>query len=1262
MVKIKKIFSASGTAVILGLTSLVASGILVHPALAETITSSETAKPRQLVPYPRDAIEDQVFYFVMPDRFADGTVDNNQGDPDDPMASGGFDPADKGMYHGGDIKGLTDKLDYIEGMGVTAIWLTPILKNKAVQGDSAGYHGYWTLDFTRLDPHLGTNEEMKAFIKAAHARGIKVFFDIIANHTADVIKFEECHNPDGSYKEGLNSCEYKSLAQLAAGDRYTPFIPEGEEHAKAPGWLNDPKYYHNQGDSTFSGENSLNGDFFGLDDLDTENPEVVTGMINIYKSLISEWKPDGFRIDTVKHVNPEFWQAFAPAIIEHAREEVGIKDFSLFGEVYSADPKELSFFTTTGKIPSVLDFGFQAAASGVVATNADVGVLEELFANDDLYNDADSSANQLLTFLGNHDMGRLGRMLREGGATSDADLLARYRLANALMFFSRGVPVIYYGDEQGFTGDGGDKDAREDFFSSKVDSYNDNDLIGTEASTADDNFDESHPLYQSIAQLSDLYKANPVLRHGIQMARPNSDDSGKVLTFSRFDLQTGTEYLLAFNFASSEKKVTSPAAASGYESVRGGEPTMSDGKLEMTLPAMDFVIVKATGIAPSPVATPTLSGVEDGATVAGMLELTVDAPELKELTLPQYQVSFEASRNGGDYETLAVDNNAPYRLFWDTTGLKDGTEVTLRASMSNLTDAAKSAEVSFTVDSRSPRVNLVYENADALPTAVIYDSDGGVLLATDTDPAHATFTTHFNWGQTPTRILVFTDLGDEQRGAKVEKPVALDRNLVMKMAHEDQDGNFAATIYLNSKGEVSDSDNQSGETRELLTLKDGGNPPLPADVNVRGGFNGWGTNPLRYTGNGTYESDVFAREGLTEYKFGDATWGKINLGAPMTSQGLTSGTNPGNLKQSFDSDGNHKFTLLVGTDSEGQRYLLHTVAADFGPFREPLYLHGTFSESGDGRLFAFDGERYRTEVPLPPGRYELKPADHAGDRTLGSELKLETPGEGLSVEQGEDKIILAVDIEANYLFEINHDGGAYHLKVIQASRPGEDLPPFGDTPIFVRGEITGDTLMSYQGDGIYEALVVLDPDNAAWGDDDVSAFKVGDANWSSVNLGAAGDGSAEPGVTAPLKQGSDTNLTYAAPEGVYKVSVDASDSGAPTLSLISVGKDYAVVHYARKDGDYDGWGLHAWGDIVQGFAPEWKTPLALRGKDDFGRFAVVPMTASSKLGFIVHKGDDKNTPADLFFTPSAEHREIWILQGDATIYDSEAAARAATAE
>ena len=107
----------------------------------------------------------------------------------------GLDPTDKGFYHGGDIKGITGKLDYLKDLGVTSVWMTPSFKNKPVQGTgadaSAGYHGYWITDFTQIDPHLGTNDDLKTLIAKAHAKGIKVFFDIITNHTADVIQSTE---------------------------------------------------------------------------------------------------------------------------------------------------------------------------------------------------------------------------------------------------------------------------------------------------------------------------------------------------------------------------------------------------------------------------------------------------------------------------------------------------------------------------------------------------------------------------------------------------------------------------------------------------------------------------------------------------------------------------------------------------------------------------------------------------------------------------------------------------------------------------------------------------------------------------------------------------------------------------------------------------------------------------------------------------------------------------------------------------------------
>src|SRR3954454_1453739 len=146
----------------------------------------------------RPALTDQNFYFVMADRFENGSKANDLGGlPNDRLVSG-FDPTATGFYHGGDLKGLIRRLNYIKGLGTTAIWLTPIFKNKAVQledGPSAGYHGYWITDFTQIDPHLGTNQDLADLVRGAHARGMKVFFDIIANHTADVIQYREGARP-----------------------------------------------------------------------------------------------------------------------------------------------------------------------------------------------------------------------------------------------------------------------------------------------------------------------------------------------------------------------------------------------------------------------------------------------------------------------------------------------------------------------------------------------------------------------------------------------------------------------------------------------------------------------------------------------------------------------------------------------------------------------------------------------------------------------------------------------------------------------------------------------------------------------------------------------------------------------------------------------------------------------------------------------------------------------------------------------------------
>ena len=375
-----------------------------------TVTAADRSLARASL---RASLTRERFYFLMADRFANGSTANDRGGLTGGRLETGLDPTDKGFYHGGDLKGVTQKLDYIKGLGTTAIWLTPSFKNRPVQGSgenaSAGYHGYWITDFTQIDPHLGTNADMKALVDQAHRKGMKVFFDIITNHTADVIQPAE---PGSHPYRSKADHPYRTADGTPFDDRdflgksfpdldpkvsfpYEPTLPQpGDADVKVPAWLNDVELYHNRGETTYSGENSTYGDFSGLDDLFTERPEVVAGMTDIFKTWV-DLGIDGFRIDTVKHVNTEFWQEFSPAVLEHAQQQ-GNDDFFMFGEVYDADPAFMSTYTTTGKLAATLDFGFQNAAQQFARGGATTG-LRDLYAGDDWYTDPDSNAYQLPT-------------------------------------------------------------------------------------------------------------------------------------------------------------------------------------------------------------------------------------------------------------------------------------------------------------------------------------------------------------------------------------------------------------------------------------------------------------------------------------------------------------------------------------------------------------------------------------------------------------------------------------------------------------------------------------------------------------------------------------------------------------------------------------------------------------------------------------------------------------------------------------------------
>ncbi len=585
------------------------------PAVAQVDVAEVRARPAT----------DEMIYFVLPDRFANGDPANDRGGLKGGRLQTGYDPAAKGFFHGGDLAGLTKRLDYIEGLGVTAIWFAPIFKNKPVQGpageESAGYHGYWVTDFTRVDPHFGTNAEFKAFVDAAHARGMKVYMDIITNHSADVIRYADGDAADYEYRSladypysrrggvdgpainpgfmGDDIATQNNWAKLTDPRfAYTPVVPKGEEAVKVPAWLNDPIYYHNRGNSDFAGESSLYGDFSGLDDLATEHPRVVAGFIDIYGDWIDDYGIDGFRIDTARHVNPEFWQAFVPAMQARAKAR-GIPNFHIFGEVFidAVDPGALAWHTRAGGLPSVLDFGFARAAIDAVSGTKGTDQFVRLFKGDALYQGGAEAALELPTFLGNHDMGRFAMFVQQANPdASETELLQRAMLGHSLLLTLRGVPTIYYGDEQGFVSDGGDQLAREDMFASKVAVYNDNDLIGTDATTAAANFNVEHPLYRHIAALAAIRQATPALSRGTTTVRASSDKPG-LLAVSRFDPDSGREVVLAFN--TSAKPLSANIAidmkSAGFTALYGDCPAQpaAPGSLFLTLPAFGTIICQA---------------------------------------------------------------------------------------------------------------------------------------------------------------------------------------------------------------------------------------------------------------------------------------------------------------------------------------------------------------------------------------------------------------------------------------------------------------------------------------------------------------------------------------------------------------------------------------------------------------------------------------------------------------------------------------------
>ncbi len=336
--------------------------------------------------------KEQVIYFPITDRFHDGNPDNNfLVDKEHPAG-----------FWGGDLKGLTKKLDYIKSTGATSIWLSPLADNtdEFKIGDYHGYghHGYWINDHYSVEPHQGDLSDAKKLVEEAHSRGMKVILDVVLNHVG----------PDH------------------------PFASDPEKR----------DWFHNYGgiDDWDDQEQLERGDLGGLPDLKQSNPETYDYLLENTLWWIQETGVDGIRLDAVKHIEKDFWSRFVPEI----KERSGKEDLFVMGEVFHGDPNYVADYQRAG-VDYVFDLPLYYTMAETFGQGQSMRRIGERLAQDSLYPEPD----KLVTVLDNHDLPRFLSQARDS-FPGEAD--KRLKQALAFQMTVRGVPSIYYGTEAGFKG------------------------------------------------------------------------------------------------------------------------------------------------------------------------------------------------------------------------------------------------------------------------------------------------------------------------------------------------------------------------------------------------------------------------------------------------------------------------------------------------------------------------------------------------------------------------------------------------------------------------------------------------------------------------------------------------------------------------------------------------------------------------------------------------------------------------------------------
>jgi glycosidase len=628
------------------------SSVVATLACLVFATGAVAASPS--TPSDQVGLSKELIYFVFPDRYLNGDTSNDK--------FAGYDPRDTAFFHGGDLKGLTgtcsagdNGLARIKKLGFTAVWVTPLVVQQKPTPYGAGYHGYWGVDFLNVDPHLGTKEEMVAFSECAKKLGLKLILDVVTNHTGDVIQYKE--------KEA--------------------FLPSDMVNAKNPAWLNDLSNYHNVGDmNSCWGEGSCMqlGDFYGLDDIATEKAVVYNGWADVYGKWIKDYGISGFRVDTARHVDDNFFKNWSPQI-NAAAQSVGINDFTIFGEVWDVNPINLMNYIRRNKIQTVLDFPFQRSAAEFASGYSDATTIENLFAYDDLYTTATTSASNMVTFLGNHDMGRAGKIIESKRINPAAELLPRTLLGHSLMYLTRGIPSVYYGDEVGMTGTGSGSDqlARQDMFSTKVNIWKTEKRIGSSPIGTGNAFDitEKHPIAIHLKALANLRAANPGLSNATMQIRYAKD---YLLAISKKDDVENREYVVAFNNSNKAIKATINTATSkgGWKLIMGKSSFKAAGeKVTITVPALSTVVLKANQkIDKTEVKVGKISSKLDFLTGYYETKASVTTKDLAKVTF------FSRTASDLPWSSMGTDTNFPYIVYVDPLEY-EGKSVQIKAEVIN---------------------------------------------------------------------------------------------------------------------------------------------------------------------------------------------------------------------------------------------------------------------------------------------------------------------------------------------------------------------------------------------------------------------------------------------------------------------------------------------------------------------------------------------------------------------------------------------------